>query len=72
MSERDTRSIPQKLADNDLINAALSRAAKEAKLSHAYAGRSVPISVNQQIVWLTPDEVFAYYSVDRTASAKVV
>jgi hypothetical protein len=53
--------LAEKLADNDLINAALSRAAREARLSHARAGRSAPICPKDKVVWLTPEQILAMY-----------
>jgi hypothetical protein len=57
----DERTIAEKLADNELLNAALARAAREARLAHARAGRPVPICPNGEIIWLTPAQIFAMY-----------
>jgi hypothetical protein len=61
MDNQRKRTFAEKLADNDLINAALSQAAREARLSHARAGRSVPICPKDKIVWLTPEQIFTMY-----------
>jgi hypothetical protein len=61
MNKQDSRSISEKLADRELIDGALARAAREARLSHARAGRSVPICPNGEIVWLSPEQVFSMY-----------
>jgi hypothetical protein len=61
MADERKRTFAEKLADNDLINAAMARAVREAKLSHARAGRSIPICRNDKIVWLTPEQIFAMY-----------
>ncbi len=59
MNEDRTRSIADLLADGDLVGSALARASREALLSHARAGRAVPICPNGQIIWLSPEEVLA-------------
>lgn len=64
MSERNGADFDQLLADNDRINAALQRAGREAALTHARMGRSVPESRNGQVVWITPEEIFARYGLD--------
>jgi hypothetical protein len=61
VTEKRKRTFAEKLADNDLINAAFARAVREARLSHARNGRSVPISRNDKIMWLTPEQIFAMY-----------
>jgi hypothetical protein len=43
--------------------AAIQRGVREALLNHARAGRSVPEQHNGQIVWVTPEEIFARYGV---------
>jgi len=67
MNKEESRSISEKLADRELIDAALARAAREARLSHAREGRSVPICPNGEIVWLSPEEIFAMYPDERSA-----
>jgi len=63
MTEKQPRRpLKELLADNDLINAALARASREALLSHARAGRAVPICPNGEIVWLSPEEILAQYA----------
>ena len=53
------------VSDNDALNAALVRAAREASLTHARVGRSVPVgSGNGGVVWVTPAEIFARYGLD--------
>ncbi len=53
------------VSDNDAINTALDRAARDASLTHARMGRSVPISgKGGGVVWLTPTEIFAGYGLD--------
>ena len=61
MTEPRPKTIPELIADHELIGEALSRATREALLVHARAGRSVPVSRDGQVVWLTPVEIFARY-----------
>jgi hypothetical protein len=42
MADERKRTFAEKLADNDRITALAARAVREAKLSHARAGRSIP------------------------------
>jgi hypothetical protein len=51
-------------AENSLLEAALKQAARDALLEHARMGRSVPESRDGQVVWVTPEEVFARYGLD--------
>ena len=64
MAEQNGTAFDALLADNDRINAALGRAAREAALSHARLGRSLPEWRDGQVVWRTPAEVFAQYGLD--------
>ena len=59
MNDERARSISDLLADSDLMSAALVRASREALLSHARAGRSVPICPNGEVIWLSPEEVLS-------------
>ena len=63
MAEKDTRTISELIADNELITAALQRAAREAILTHARAGRAVPMSPNGdgKVIWVSPEEIFARF-----------
>jgi hypothetical protein len=67
MADDRKRTFAEKLADNDLINAAMTRAVREAKLSHARAGRSVAVCPNDKIIWLTPEQIFAMYAEEPAA-----
>ena len=58
------------LADNDLLNAALQRAARDAALTHARFGRSVPEWRDGQLVLVTPTEIFARYGLDENGRPK--
>ena len=52
------------LIDHEAVNKALEIAAREARLEHARMGRPVCEGRNGQIVWLSPEEVFAEYGLD--------
>lgn len=64
MAERNGTTFDALLADNDRIDAALKGAAREAALTHARLGRTVPTWTNGGVVWLTPAQVFASYGLD--------
>jgi hypothetical protein len=55
------------MADNARITAALERAAREAALTHARLGRSLPDWRDGKVVWMTPAEIFAQYGLDENA-----
>ena len=50
--------------DRDAVAKAHEGAYRDAVLEHARLGRSVCVSRNNQIVWLTPEQVFAEYGLD--------
>jgi hypothetical protein len=50
--------------DREAIAKAHEQAHREAVLEHARLGRPVSVSRNDQIVWLSPVEVFAAYGLD--------
>ena len=50
--------------DRKAIAKAHEEAYREAVLEHARLGRPVCVSRNNQIVWLTPEQVFAEYGLD--------
>jgi hypothetical protein len=62
MSEEHIRSVAELLADRELIDAALSRAARDAILEHARAGHPVATWKDGQVVWLSPEEVLARHN----------
>jgi len=64
VSERNGTSFDQKLADNEGIGQALRKAGKDAFLTHARLGRSVPEWRDGKVVWITPEEIFARYGLD--------
>jgi hypothetical protein len=62
MQQNANRSIREKLADRELIQNALKRAAREAVLSHARAGNPVAVWRDGKVVWIPPEEILAEYS----------
>ena len=70
MAERDQTAIPRRILDRARITSALSRGVREALLTHARMGRSVPQQENGQIIWLTPAEIFARYGFDENGKPK--
>ncbi|HXD85609.1 MAG TPA: hypothetical protein VN641_03890 [Urbifossiella sp.] len=58
------------LALNAELDAAHEKAARSARLEHARMGRSVCESHDGQIVWLTPEEIFASYGLDANGKPK--
>jgi hypothetical protein len=64
MTESNGFSFDARLADNDMIDAALKRAARDAALTHARLGRPLPDWKDDKVVWLSPAEVFARYGLD--------
>ncbi len=59
MSNENHKSVAELLADHALIEAAITRAVREAVLAHARAGRPVAAWENGKAVWVSPDEVLA-------------
>jgi hypothetical protein len=59
MSEQPRRSIPELLADRGLMLNAVRRGVRASLLQDAQAGRSVPTSVDGQIVWMPAAEALA-------------
>ena len=52
-------SNPPRILDAKKLEAGLQRAGHEARRRHALEGRSVPISQDGKIVWLTPEMILA-------------
>jgi len=44
--------------DDDLMTEAIRQGIREELLSQARAGNSVPVSENDQVVWLAPEEIY--------------
>jgi hypothetical protein len=57
MAEKKQLSISELVADSDLMTEAIRRGVREELLSHARAGNPVPVWENDQIVWLSPEEI---------------
>lgn len=49
---------------NEEIEAALQRAVRDVQLEHAQMDRPVCESSDGQVVWVTPEEIFARYGLD--------
>ncbi len=58
MAEERTRSISEMIDDDELMTEAIRQGVHEELLSQARAGNSVPVSENDQIIWLSPDEIY--------------
>lgn len=64
MAELVQDAITDMLAENRTVQAALDRATRDALLEHARMGRPVCESRDGQVVWVSPEEVFARYGLD--------
>ncbi len=64
MPDHNGSTFDAAIADNARIDAALKRAARDAALTHARLGRSLPEWRDGRVVWLSPAEVFASYGLD--------
>ena len=64
MADQNSTGFDALIADNDRINAALLRAARDAALTHARLGRPLPDWKDGKVVWLSPAEVFSRYGLD--------
>jgi len=62
MTQRPETSIPELLSDHAAIEAVRSRAAREAALKTAAAGKPVAVWRDGAVVWLQPEEVLARLS----------
>lgn len=69
MIEPSNSAIAAALRYPERIDDAMRRAALEAVTQHAQAGRSIPVSQNGKLVWLEPEEVFAYLGKQTTNPA---
>jgi hypothetical protein len=65
MSEQPRSRYSELLADQALIAAAVNRAAREAVLTHARAGRPVATLRDGKVVWIQPVEILAQFG-DKT------
>jgi hypothetical protein len=67
MSETESgqQSLPLEL---DRIDLAVRKAMREAVLTHARMGRSVPTLRDGKVVWLSPDEIFAIFASEPPAA----
>jgi hypothetical protein len=62
MADHSKPPLSERVSDLALIDAAHARATREALLAHARAGRSVPVSDNGHIRWLSPEEILQRYA----------
>jgi hypothetical protein len=58
------------IADSALMTEAIGKGVREALLSHARAGNSVPVSENGTVVWLSPEEIYRRLGLTCPAGAK--
>ena len=63
MPSQATLQAPE-LIDHARIDAELDRSFRELRLEHARLGRPVCESRDGQVVWITPEEIFARYGLD--------
>ena len=47
------------LQDRAIIQAAIAKGTREAVLTHARAGHSVPVFRDGKVVWIPPEEILA-------------
>jgi hypothetical protein len=59
MNDQARPSMGELLANPKELEAAVSRAAREATLMHARLGHPVAAWQEGRVVWLQPDEIFA-------------
>jgi hypothetical protein len=65
MAELTKDRLAEMQAENARLDEALARATREDLLEHARMGRSVCEGRgNGQVVWITPEEIFARYGLD--------
>ena len=70
MNSTTTSVMEQMAAENARLQAALEAAAREAVLEHARMGRPVCESRDGQVVWVSPEEIFARYGLDEHGKPK--
>jgi hypothetical protein len=70
MTEATQSRLDEIKARLPLMAEAHANANREAVLEHARMGRSVSESRNGQVVWVTPEEIFARYGLDEHGKPK--
>ena len=70
MPELTNGKLDRMQADNARLEQALAHATRDALLEHARMGRTVPESRDGQVVWVTPEEIFARYGLDEHGKPK--
>ena len=68
MSEENRPSIRELLANHTLIEAAVTRAVREAVLEHARLGYPVAEARNGKVVWVSPEEILARFASESESS----
>ena len=56
---RSGRTRAELVRDKAVMHAAVSKAMREAVLSHARAGNPVPVLRDDKVVWIPPEEILA-------------
>jgi hypothetical protein len=59
MSEPTKSALDDQVAHGKDLEVALRRAVRDAMLASAYAGQPVAVERDGQVVWLSPEQVFA-------------
>jgi hypothetical protein len=70
MPERNGAGFEQAMSDNERITTALRAAGRDAALTHARLGQSIPEWRDGKVVWVTPAEIFARYGLDEFGRPK--
>lgn len=70
MTETKSALWDEMTALRPAIAEAHAKANREALLEHARMGRSVPEGRDEQVVWITPAEIFARYGLDEFGREK--
>lgn len=66
--QTNTRSSP--VSDFHAMDEAVRRAMRDAVLTHARAGRSVPTWRDGRVTWITPDEILRQFPSSPSTSAQ--
>jgi hypothetical protein len=53
------QAMPDRAAEERLLESAVQRAVRQSVLASAYAGQAVPIWRDGKVVWLQPGDIFA-------------
>jgi hypothetical protein len=61
-------SLTKKLAEPDVIDAAIKKGIRQAVIAQAKAGYSVPTWRDGRVVWIEPAEILAQFAVDSSSA----